>query len=208
MDAIYTEEYKGYTINVTHDEYPEDPRGWENVATFVCNHVSRFLGDRQDLETCVAYLFRKYVKATNSLSTDEMLERLKESGKVAILPIMMNDGTCHLWLGSDDEHPESIPGVSVIGFAFIEECEAEYYGMRHPGAGYGYDWKKWAYDIMRGEMKRYDQYLNGEMLMFRVEGPDYEGSGSGFYKEDLSYMVEEAESLIDLHLYHKEKNVL
>lgn len=209
MDAIYTEEYKGYTISVAHDKDAEDPRSWENVATFVCSHVSRFLGDRQDAEVCIMYLYGKYVKNSNeTLSTDEMLERLKKSDKVAILPIMMDDDTCHLSLGSDDEHLEPTPGASVIGFAFTEVSEAAYYGPGSPGAEYGYDWKKWAYDIMRGEMKMYDQYLNGEMLMFRVEGPDYEYSGSGFCKEDLSYMVEEAKEIIDSHLYKKEKKCI
>lgn len=38
MELCEKEEYRGCTINVYYDETPEDPRTWDNVATFVCEH--------------------------------------------------------------------------------------------------------------------------------------------------------------------------
>ena len=63
MEAIQSEEYKGYKINIYYDEDSQSPREWDNVATFVCNHRRYNLGDRQDMDACIDELFDKHVNA-------------------------------------------------------------------------------------------------------------------------------------------------
>lgn len=63
MELCEKEEYRGCTINVYYDETPEDPRTWDNVATFVCEHRRYNLGDEQDIEGRVDSLFNDYVPA-------------------------------------------------------------------------------------------------------------------------------------------------
>lgn len=63
MEAVQTEKYKGYDINIYYDEDSQSPRDWDNVATFVCCHRRYTLGDRQDNVFCIDELFDKHVNA-------------------------------------------------------------------------------------------------------------------------------------------------
>ena len=45
MEAYKTEEYRGYDINIYYDPDPQSPREWDNVATFVCEHLPNYSGD-------------------------------------------------------------------------------------------------------------------------------------------------------------------
>ena len=63
MELCEKEEYRGCTINVYYDDTPEDPRTWNNVATFVCEHRRYNLGDEQDIEGRIDSLFSDYVPA-------------------------------------------------------------------------------------------------------------------------------------------------
>lgn len=63
MEAVQTEKYRGYDINIYYDEDSQSPREWGNVATFVCCHRRYTLGDRQDMEACIDELFDKHVNA-------------------------------------------------------------------------------------------------------------------------------------------------
>lgn len=63
MELCEKEEYRGCTINVYYDDTPEDPRTWDNVATFVCEHRRYNLGDEQDIEGRIDSLFSDYVPA-------------------------------------------------------------------------------------------------------------------------------------------------
>lgn len=63
MKLCEKEEYRGCTINVYYDETPENPRNWDNVATFVCEHRRYNLGDEQDIEGRIDSLFNDYVPA-------------------------------------------------------------------------------------------------------------------------------------------------
>lgn len=62
MELCEKEEYRGCTINVYYDDTPEDPRTWDNVATFVCEHRRYNLGDEQDIEGRIDSLFNVIYK--------------------------------------------------------------------------------------------------------------------------------------------------
>ena len=63
MEKYQTESYRGYNINIYYDEFPDSPRIWDNVATFVCEHPRYHLGDVKNIEGVIQELFDKYVSS-------------------------------------------------------------------------------------------------------------------------------------------------
>lgn len=63
MEKYQTESYRGYNINIYYDEFPDSPRTWDNVATFVCEHPRYHLGDVKNIEGVIQELFDKYVSS-------------------------------------------------------------------------------------------------------------------------------------------------
>lgn len=63
MEPCEKEEYRGCTINIYYDEDSDDPRNWDNVATFVCEHPRYTLGDKHDIEECIDDLFNAHVSS-------------------------------------------------------------------------------------------------------------------------------------------------
>ncbi len=61
MNLYRKEQYRGYSINIYYDNGCSNPREWDNIATFVCEHSRYKIGDRQDVESCINDLFYKYV---------------------------------------------------------------------------------------------------------------------------------------------------
>lgn len=45
MQTVHMEIYKGYTIDICHDEFAESPREWDNLGVMVCFHDKYKLGD-------------------------------------------------------------------------------------------------------------------------------------------------------------------
>ena len=232
-------EYRGLTIVSYYDEEPENPRTWGNVATFVCKHRSYDLGDEQDIEGCVEGLLEEYVpakaiieyfvKARNAhlvpgeegdiayqmgqeLDWSEKLELIEATGEVVILPISMYEHSgITLWFGSKWGHPDAQWDCSSIGFAFVEKKTAEKeMSQRILPDGQKNDWKEWAYTIMEGEMKTYDQYLRGEVFGYMIEDEEGEMSSNvhlcgcwGYY--DHEHLLEDAKNNIDTYLEEKDK---
>lgn len=62
------EEYKGYTIDVLYDEDPQDPREWNNVAVFACEHSRYKMGDECDVLDTIDGLFDAYVSSQQILT--------------------------------------------------------------------------------------------------------------------------------------------
>lgn len=263
-------EYRGLTIVSYYDEEPENPRTWDNVATFVCKHRSYDLGDEQDIEGCVEGLLEEYVPAKaiieyfvktrnahlvsgeedsrcnqyyeyevtlrgekytchidadtgdseddiayqmgQELDWSEKLELIEATGEVVMLPISMYEHSgITLWLGSKWGHPDAQWDCSSIGFAFVEKKTAEKeMSQRILPDGQKNDWKEWAYTIMEGEMKTYDQYLRGEVYGYMIEDEEGEVASNvylcgcwGYYDEN--HLLEDAKGNIDTYLEEKDK---
>lgn len=58
-----TKEYRGYKIHITYDNFAEDPREWDNIATFVCEHRKYKMGDEHSIEDMANELFDSYVSS-------------------------------------------------------------------------------------------------------------------------------------------------
>lgn len=145
------------------------------------------------------------------LTNDEKLMLIEESGNVAMLPISMYDHSgITLWLGSTRDHVDAQWDCSSVGFAYVEKDRAEKEMPRRaqlPGID-NTDWKQWAYEMMEGEMRTYDQYVRGDVYGWVVENgeDDFEESCWGYIGYDeISRMIEEAKEAIDCHLKRRRR---
>jgi len=48
--SVELTEYKEYTIEIGRDEYPENPRHWDNIGTMICRHNRLSLGDEHSID--------------------------------------------------------------------------------------------------------------------------------------------------------------
>lgn len=67
-NEIDSREYKGFKIKIWHDEYSDDPRSWDNRATFVCEHSRYSLGDEHDIDSAINELFDKYATSEDIIA--------------------------------------------------------------------------------------------------------------------------------------------
>lgn len=170
-------------------------------------------------------MHKLYISADSSIGDDEIagemedeldlgekLQLIEESGEVVMLLISMYEHSgITLWLGSKGSHFDSQWDCSSIGFAYVEKSTAEEEGMLDPGEKYKHDWKEWAYAMMEGEMKTYDQFVRGEVYGYMIEDENGEEAADsdlcgcwGFIGDDgKEDMLSEAKANIDSYLERK-----
>lgn len=257
MEALRTENYKGYEIEVFYDDCAEDPREWENVATFACKHSRYNLGDNVDFDSELTRLFNKYVsiqtlrdhfvKSKNAgvfvnedndkcykwsekwhdgsvhthiiradddeelydwifddLTNMEKVELVRESDDIVLTTISIYDHSgVIIWLGTPDGHVDARWDCGIVGIAYVEKSVAEKWGALNKGHN-GYDsWQDWAWNRMKSEMKIYDDYVEGNVFYYDVEGIDMCGCGGWYGSEGVEEAILEAKSEIDAHIEWK-----
>jgi hypothetical protein len=170
-------EYKGYTINIVRDEYPESPREWDNLGTMICFHREYDLGDEHDLDI-------------------EEAQKLLNGKDVISLPIYIYE---HSGI-TINTTGFSCPWDSwQLGFIYVtkEKIRQEYGWKKITKERYNK-----ILEYLDGEVKTYDQYLTGDVYGFQIEKPCTScGSGEqvdscyGYYGEEDC--LNEAKSVID-----------
>lgn len=158
-----------YTINITHDEYADSPREWDNLGTMVCFHRRYNLGD----EHC-------YDKEDFN-SWDELEKQIvKDNGPCIILSVCMYEhGSIALSTSSF-----SCPWDSgQIGFIFVPKSKVR--------SEYGYknitpQRRCKIENILSSEVSTYSHYLNGDVYGYVIEDESGEEVDScfGFYGYD------------------------
>lgn len=188
MEAIRTEEYKGYTIEIHYDDCGESPREWDNLGNMICFHNRYNLGDKQDL------------KSESFDSWNEMAQHIiKELKAVIVLPLFLYDHSgISMKVGSfngllPQGHAEFDSGQVGFIYATKEQVLKNYMVKRLS--------KKIlerAEDCLRSEVKVYDQFLRGEVYGFKILDKDGEEKDScwGFYG-DTDEIVKECEVIIN-----------
>lgn len=153
-------EYKGYTINVMHDDDPMNPRDNDNLGTMVCFHNRYKLGDDHNFEV-------------------EEAKILENSDKIIALPVYMYD---HGGI-TINVHPFSCRWDSCkLGFIYVtkEKVRKEYdKKLISP------ELKRTVERVLKAEVEEYDFYLRGESYFYTVEknGETIDECG-GFTSED------------------------
>jgi len=190
-------EYKGYTIAIEQDVDSESPRDWDNLGTIVYRHRDYKLGDKEIPEY--------YINNNGDSIAISTLEDVKwwidnEYGKVAvILPLKIYEHSgITMYIGDTHDRWDG----SAVGYIFVtKETVRKEYNVKRVS-------KKLLQkieNILRQEVKTYDQYLRGDVYYYCVtdENNKQIDSCGGFY--DYNYMLETAHEAIDCHIKELER---
>jgi len=191
-----TEEYKGMIIKIEIDEFPDDPRSWDNLGTMQCFHNKYSLGDKH------------IVDSRDFNGWDDMESYLIENhDAVVILPIYMYDHS-NITLSTESfigraQHAEWDSGRLGLIFVTREKLLKEYNVKRLS--------KKiieMATNVLKSEVEIYNMYVSGDVydLVVYDENDEVIHSCGGFYGTDnIEAMIEEGKSYIDSELEEREK---
>jgi hypothetical protein len=228
--------YRGYTVNIINDEYPEDPRkAFDGMGKMVCFHKRYNLGDKHnyDPETVLQELaqevyprfwnFKEYWENTGYRKLVEKHERrgsltpvldagrevnAKIEGVIAkiidrkylILELYLYD---HSGLTMSTA-PFSCPWDSgQIGLMVMTKEQARKEYGNDPEA------EEKALKYMRGEVKEYSAYLEGDVFGWEIIDPegDIIDSCFGYYGYDanIDWIVSEIKMVVDNRLKEEEE---
>ena len=196
MDAIETQEYKGYQINIVQDEYPEDPREWENLGRMLCAHKRYNLGDSLD---CAAPGWPKDWAQCYSSWSEVEKAIYDDLGAGVCLPLYMYN---HSGI-TIRTYPFNCPWDSgQIGYIYATRTDIlAGFERKHLSSKLRQKIKA----ILTDEVEAYDQYVTGQVYGYMVE--DKEGgvvdSCFGYY--DISQPLDEAKDCIDWKIKERTK---
>ena len=177
--TVETIHYKKHTIELIQDEDASNPRDDENVGTMLYTSNRYTLGDKR-------------------VSAEEIEEIVNNPDNICLaVYAYIHSGT-------------SLSTRSFIGRAHHAEWDSGQCGVIYCTKDKAV--KEWgkklftktvrekAEKYLSGEVEIYNQWINGEVLGYVVEGPECEDSCWGFYpdeKGNYDYAISEAKSAID-----------
>jgi len=191
-EAIHTEQYKNYTIEIYPDLYPESPREWDNLCVLHCWHKNINLGDEN------YYLYNE----SDEYWLNKNIKDARNNGDIVLpLYIYQHSGVV-LSLGSfagklPQGHYEFDSGQ--VGYLVIPKKKAiEEFGNKIMTKKV----EEKALKVAEGEIKTYNQYLAGDIYGYKIlneNGKEIDdGSCWGFY--GLEYTLAEAKSIVDYEI--------
>ena len=155
-----------YKVIVEYDEYPENPRDWDNLGIIAYRHRRYILGDERlpslismthemdELETVPDY---------GEDAIDIVLTYAKEVlGAVVALPVYLYD---HSGTTVRTTPFSSSWDSGLVGVIYTTEEKMEYQGVSPKRS------KDELCYYLRKELETFDQYLRGEVYCFEVVSP-------------------------------------
>lgn len=145
--SIYSEEnYKEYKIKILYDDFPEDPRTWDNLGKMVCFHKRYTLGDKHSFDIQEAKNFFK-----------------EENKNIIFLPLYLYDHSGITMNTTGFSCPWDSGQVGFI-YSTKEEIKKEYSVSKISNK-----LKTKVYEILKNEVEIYDMYIRGEVFGFKIE---------------------------------------
>lgn len=192
--AITTTDGRKLRLVIEQDEFPEDPRLWDNIGTMLCCHRDYQLGDcntNRETEEQLAEICRKYGKS------DEEIDEMTFAEEVQF--ILNQDDVCGLPLWLYDHSGISIStgrvcpwDSSFVGLIFVEKdfylaqmCLKDEEG-----------WKAKAKKTLEGEIETYSDFLKGNVYQWTLYEPVVVIRQSMDGKE-LSRVIDEEGEMVD-----------
>jgi hypothetical protein len=170
MEAVKVDDYR--TLTIVRDEFPENPRDWDNVSVMVCFHNRYALGDKHDY------------KPEDFAGWDELEEQIKKDNDVAaIFPLYIYDHS-GISLGISKDYPYNDPwDAGQVGFVYVtkdvikKELGAKRVAKKE---------LEWARARIIGEVEEYNRYLLGDIWGFEIKNDkgDVLDSCFGFFGDD------------------------
>jgi len=196
--------YKNCIIKIYNDEDPENPRKWDNLGTMFYAHRDYILGDK-DI---------KAEEGTEEFSNWQEVENylIKQYNPEVILPLYLYDHSgLRIKVGSfqgllPQGHAEFDSGK--IGYILVEKekVRKEFINDDKPVKRITKKLHEQAEQVLRQEIKTFDDYLSGNVYAYEAEtkNGDFIGGCRGFFGYQ-DYMISEAKSEIDYYLERKRK---
>lgn len=201
--------YGDLTVKIEYDQSPQHPRNdWDNQATMICWHRNYHLGDHKQSKKYDDSddLFRSISGADGDkdYTTKELLELAKE--KAYILPLFLYDHSgITMSTGSFSCQWDS----GQVGWIYIMKDDEEINAWTEYWLK-GRTIEEAAYDMMKAEVKTYDEFITGHVFGYTVtdEDGDYDESCWGYFGDhDESGIVEEIQSCINSFIKEKEEKL-
>jgi hypothetical protein len=184
MEPVRTETYRGYTIEIHQDEFPPNPREWDNLGRMLCAHRRYDLGDY--LEIAAPGWSKGW--DTWFQGWGEIEDAIwKEFDAAAVLPLYMYD---HSGI-TIRTYPFSCRWDSgQIGFVYAtrKDVMREFSRKRMSRK-----LRKKVEGILQAEVKTYDSYVRGDVYGYVIKDPREDNVDScwGFYgwNDSKDYMM-------------------
>lgn len=189
-----------FRLVIDTDEYPEDPRSWDNLGTMLCCCHDYRLGDcnsNRETKEQLIEICRKYGKS------DEEIDEMTFTEEIQF--ILSQDNICGLPLWIYDHSGISISTGAVdswdssfVGLIFVEK---DYY-LAQTCLKDETDWKAKAKKTLEAEVETYDDYLTGGVFSYTLYEPitatktNYKGEIISTY---TNWEDEVFDSLFDLY---------
>lgn len=160
MEPIETIDYRGYKIHLHIDDYPMNPRDWDNMGKMYCWYRDYNLGDKhkEEIETVQDWIERNEVIALPLFLYDH-------SG------ITMNTtGFSCRWDSGQVGYIVADEKALIANYGTTQLTEKQIEDVRQ---------------ALKAEVEKYDQYIRGEVYGYIVESEsdDHEESCWGYYRK-------------------------
>jgi len=192
--AITTIDGRKLRLVIEQDQFPEDPRSWDNLGTMLCCHRDYQLGDcnsNRETEEQLAEICRKYGKS------DEEIDEMTFAEEVRF--ILDQDDVCGLPLYITDHSGISMKTYrfdawdsSFVGLIFVKK---DFY-LAQSCLKDEDDWKAKAKKMLEGEVETYSDFLKGNVYQWTLYEPTIEIRQSMDGKE-LSRKIDEEGEVVN-----------
>lgn len=177
----------GYRVEVCSDDYPDDPRTWDNLGTMICWHRSYDLGDKQ-------------ADSNYYESVEDMLKGLEEDyGDILVLPLFLFDHS-GLRMSTNSSRFKAWDSQGwdwgMVGIIYVSHSDIlDAYSADEITD----DLLEKATECLVGEVAIYDQYVSGDVYVAIAYDADDDiiDSCGGFYGFD--YALDEAKQMVEYH---------
>jgi hypothetical protein len=208
------EEYKGFDIEIIHDEAPENPREFEDIfTTMVCWHNRYTLGDENPKCGPDEYKFNRGCVEVSVENNDSIrylnLYLYDHSGitmNVSGFPCPWDSGQVgFIYMTKKNlrdigyKIPKSATWKTLVDNPWYREDKKPREILTE---GFPNDKKitleGLAYRFMKNDVKEYDKYISGDVYISRINHPDFDVWFGGNYNFDEA--LQAAKDEIDCHL--------
>jgi len=201
--GLDTTEYRGYTIEVEYDPFPENPRNEEcNLFTFVF-YTHKLRGDDTSGHTVPDphdYSGPEELKAAIAAEFDAKIVAPIYCYEHGLIALKTSAFSCPWDSG-------------LAGFAVLtkEKCQSELLGP-HGKKRFTPALQALAFRRLQGELENYESYVNGSVYGYRILDSDGSEADScwGFYgpEHDESGLMESAQDAVECALYVERRHRL